>query len=194
MKTQTLKFTTLLALLATALLLANCKGEPSCPDEGVSYNYLGTYERLRIPYIGFDTIRYTDNNGNEKVYIGNGIKQRFSDIRTRDPNPDCNVYQTEKFEVLQFSFLSKVNRDSLFLQVEDNNGTCTFIGNNCIFYFTIFSFKDLESRIDSIFLNSKWYYNQSLLTNASSDTLIINKEFGILKCTNYSLNKQITIN
>ncbi len=190
---KTLKFTTLLALLATTLLLANCKGEPSCPDAETRYYFIGESRRARIPYIGFDTIRYTDNNGNEKVYIGNGIKQRFSDIRTRDPNPDCNVYKTEKFEVLQFSFLNEIDSDSLFLQLETNNGYCAFIGNNCTFYFTEYAFKNRESHLDSIYLNNKWYYNPTTLINQYFDTLIVNKDYGILKCTNHSSNKQITI-
>ncbi len=127
------------------------------------------------------------------MYLGNGIQQRFTEKKTRDPNPDCNVYLTDRYEVLQFTFLDKNKTDSLFLQLEDYSGNCTFIGNNSVFYFYREIIKNIEQHVDSIYLNSKWYYNHTIIVNPSFDTLIINKDQGILKCTNFSSGKQLII-
>lgn len=177
-----------------AFSFPGCSDEPSCPDEGINYYFLGEFKRSRIPYTGFDTITYTTNNNLTEFYFGNGTQQRFTENKTRDPNPDCNVYQTDKYEVLQFTFRNTDKSDSLFLQLEDYSGNCTFIGNNCTFYFTLYAFKFLDTNIDSIYLNNKWYFNHTTLINSQLDTLIVNKENGILKCTNFNTGKYITIN
>ncbi len=96
MKTQTL--TTLLALLATTLLLANCKGEPSCPDASERTQYLLESVKLRLPYTGFDTLYFLTNTNDTIECIGLGRLIFFEANYVRDPNPDCNVFKTIKHE------------------------------------------------------------------------------------------------
>lgn len=186
--------TTLLILLSSiTLLFAACNGKPSCPDASEQYLYNIQEERNRIPYLGNEKLSYNDNNNETLNFVGSAIRKYFSISKKRDPNPDCNVYTTLHYEVLEFIYYNLLNSDSLFLQLERKNGTCTFIGNESIFYFDVYAIKDRTTKNDSIQINNTWFYNHSTLINQQFDTLVINKENGILKCVNYSTGKQLTI-
>ncbi|MFN7311891.1 MAG: hypothetical protein ACK5UI_00255 [Bacteroidota bacterium] len=91
-------------LFFISFVFANCSDEPSCPEEGTSYYYVNDSRKSLIPYKDIDSIRFTDNNNISISFLSNEIKHRFSEVKKRDPNPDCNVYQTEKYEVLQYVF------------------------------------------------------------------------------------------
>ncbi|MFN7311893.1 MAG: hypothetical protein ACK5UI_00265 [Bacteroidota bacterium] len=188
-----MRLTRIIILFSIPFLFANCSDEPSCPDASKEYLYNIQEVRNRIPYLGNEKLSYNTNNNEALNFVGSGIRKYFSISKKRDPNPDCNVYTTLHYEVLEFIYYNLLNSDSLFLQLERKNGTCTFIGNESIFYFDVYVIKDRTTKNDSIQINNKWFYNHSTLINQQFDTLVINKENGILKSVNYSTGKQLTI-
>lgn len=199
MKTQTLKFTTLLALLATTLLLANCKGEPSCPDAQVSTRYMSEEYKKILPYTGFDTLYFLSNTNDTIECIGQGRSTFFEPNSVREMNPDCNVYYTTNYEGYKddYSKFEIIHSSSPIPPYDYWSSSFKINWETCKFNFYTFSVgkkTDNTNFYDSLVINKIWHYKVTEFKGFNnSDRLFINRSNGIIKLYNASTKNTLSL-